>query len=97
LSGKLSRRIFKEYRGCGGAERLLADINNRRDVKVRRTGNASGITLSRQWLHELNWSEGDFIRLRLDKNKATITLEKATIPGRSTTISKYFSAEKRIL
>lgn len=77
MSGKLSR-ILKEYRG--DTDRLLADIDARRTVKIRRTGNASGITLPRKWLRELNWSERDFIRLRLDKSMGTITLQKPRLP-----------------
>jgi antitoxin component of MazEF toxin-antitoxin module len=83
LSGKLGRLFPKEYYGVDGADRLLAEINMRRTVKIRQTGNASGITLPKKWLRELNWSEGDFIRLRLDKSRGLITLQKATIPGGS--------------
>jgi hypothetical protein len=73
LSGKLSR-ILKEYHG--DTDRLLADIDMRRTATIRRTGNAKAITIPKKWLQELNWKEHDYLLLRLDKSRGTITLQK---------------------
>jgi antitoxin component of MazEF toxin-antitoxin module len=51
----------------------------RRDVKIRRAGNASGITLPRKWLRQLGWKEGDAVRLHLNKSQGLITLQKPKI------------------
>jgi len=77
LSGKLSRRILKEYHG--DPDRVLAALDNRRDVKIRRAGNAEAVTIPKKWLQILGWKEGDSLLLCLAKNKGTITLQKPRI------------------
>ena len=65
---------MKEYHG--DTDRLLAEINMRRDVKIRRAGNAEAVTIPRKWLQELGWKEGDYLLLRLDKSRGIVTLQK---------------------
>lgn len=73
MSGDL-RRIMREYHG--DTDQVLAEIDMRCTVKIRRAGNAEAVTIPRKWLQKLGWKEGDSVRLHLDKRRDTITLEK---------------------
>jgi antitoxin component of MazEF toxin-antitoxin module len=66
--------MLKEYHG--DTDRLLEELNMRRNAKIRRAGNALAVTLPKKWLRELAWREGDSLLLHLDKSRGTITLQK---------------------
>ena len=55
---------------------MLAEIDNRRGAKIRRSGNAEAVTMPKKWLEQLGWKEGDYLVLQLNKSKGTITLQK---------------------
>ncbi|MGB8781044.1 MAG: hypothetical protein WCD81_10405 [Candidatus Bathyarchaeia archaeon] len=75
MKGELSKLFKKEY--GANVDRLLADIDMRRTVKIRRSGNAEAVTLPQKWLCTLGWKEGDFLEAHLAKSKGTVTLQKS--------------------
>jgi len=78
LSERLSRLLKKEYNYTGGdTSKLLEELSMRRTATIRRSGNASAVTVPQTWLRLLGWKEGDILLLRLDKTKGTITLQKS--------------------
>lgn len=76
MSGELSR-ILKQYHG--DTDRLLADIDAKRTVCIRRSGNAAAVTVPKKWLRMLGWKEGDCLLLTMDKSRCAITLQKSRL------------------
>lgn len=74
MSGELAR-LLKAY--DLNKDRLLADIDMRQTVTIRRSGNALAATIPKKWLRILSWKEGDTLQIRLDKSKGTVTLQKS--------------------
>jgi hypothetical protein len=71
------KQILKDYQEHRDPERLMEQLDSHRSARLRRSGNAYAVTVPIRWLRDLGWAEHDYVTLQLDKNKGTVTLEKA--------------------